>query len=324
MERHPQKRGTPPGAPRIVLPTEGGTPPASTPPVSPSGKEERSPASPGKRRRSPSAPEKKPRRAPSTGKQTPPAPVRAAVPSGEAAPRPPRREKRTAGPAADQAAHLRNVLRTGTEQDLRRAIARLLRQGPARTAKVVRNMGQLRDRRLVERTVAQIAEDRDRAFAVSGQLRSRGMYDCSVAVLLCAVERRPAELPGIVKQLRREGREKDARRLLSAAEWLPAGTRVALAEALGAAGLRREAEGVRTVPAVARREEPPPSYEKSAHILKYTSHSAEAERALHRIRHRRRERRRREEAERVRAARSGGSWFTALLRLLAPLFGRRP
>jgi hypothetical protein len=185
----------------------------------------------------------------------------------------------------------------GDPHMLRRDISRLFKSGPARTAKVMKNLTARKDRRLLVRTVRHAAEDLDRALKVYDHLRVCGVHNCAVAVLFAAVEERPARLPDILEHLRQKQRHEDARRLRSATAVLATGHTAAT---MG---------------------------EEVARVLQYTSYRVAAERELSRSRRQRREQAAREKAAKapspVPGTGDGRSTWRRLLRWVAALFRQR-
>ncbi|MGW1913684.1 hypothetical protein ACWCQS_23860 [Streptomyces sp. NPDC002076] len=291
---------------RIVLPVERGATPSSG--GSSAARPAAAPASPGTRPRTGvPAPQKillpqekplpaggplqKQKKSVRPKKKSPPTPVPKAPPSV------PVQRTPLPGSALDQAQHLRRVMGEGNPHMLRRDISRLFRSGPARTAKVMKNLTARKDRRLLVQTVHQAAEDLDRALKVYDHLRVRSVHNCAVAVLFAAVEGRPARLQDILEHLRQKQRHEDARRLRSATAVLAAGHTAATMD------------------------------EEVAQVLQYTSYRVAAERELSRSKRQRREQAARDKAAKapspVTGTRDGRSTWRRLLRWVAALFRQR-
>lgn len=304
MARKPRKSGTQHPVQRIVLPVERGATPSDG--GSSAARSPATPASPGTRPRT-DVPAPQKIRLPQEKSLPPGRPLQKQTNSArpEKPPHPPVPKappsvpvQRTSlpGSAIDQAQHLRSVMQEGNRQLLRRDISRLFRSGPARTAKVMKNLRARQDRRLLVRTVHQAAEDLDRALKVYDHLRVRSLHHCAVAVLFAAVEGRPAHLPVILEQLRQKQRSRDAELLRSATAVLPDGHTTASMD------------------------------EEVARVLQYTSYKVAADRALSRIKRQRK-------VERaapgtagtspVAGTRDGRPTWRRLLRWLAALFGRQ-
>lgn len=297
MARKPRKSGTQHPVDRIVLPVERGATPSG-------GGSPATPASPGPRPRTevpkpqkirppqekPHPPGKPLRKQtegvhPKKETQRPPAPK---APSSVPVHRTP-----LPGSAIDQAEHLRSVMREGNRQLLRRDVSRLFRSGPARTAKVMKNLRARQDRQLLVSTVHQAAEDLDGALDLYDHLRVRSLEHCAVAVLFAAVEGRPGRLPDILRQLRRKQRSRDAELLRAATAVLPYGHTTARMD------------------------------EEVARVLQYTSYKVAADRELYRARRlRRTERAQRETAATspVLGAGDGRSTWRRFLRWVVALF----